>query len=66
MGCAAALPVMAAFTDNGDISTEALSFIDGLYGAALRLTRNAADAQDLVQDTYLKAFRAADRFQQAE
>src|SRR3954452_15708395 len=38
---------------------EALSYIDSLYGTAMRLTRRAADAEDLVQDTYLKAFRAA-------
>jgi RNA polymerase sigma-70 factor (ECF subfamily) len=42
---------------------EALSHIDGLYGAALRLTGRAADAEDLVQDTYLKAFRFQSRFE---
>lgn len=42
---------------------EALSYVDSLYGTALRLTRRPADAEDLVQDTYLKAFRAADQFQ---
>jgi RNA polymerase sigma-70 factor, ECF subfamily len=42
---------------------DALACLDGLYGAALRLTANPADAEDLVQDTYLKAFRAADQFQ---
>ena len=41
---------------------EALGYIDSLYRTALRLTRNPADAEDLVQDTYLKAFRSADRF----
>src|SRR3954468_23082109 len=41
----------------------ALSHIDSLYGTALRLTRRAADAEDLVQDTYLKAFRASAQFQ---
>ena len=35
---------------------EAMSYIDALYGAALRYTRNKADAEDLVQDTYAKAF----------
>ena len=42
---------------------EALSHLNSLYGTALRLTRNAADAEDLVQDTYLKAFRFAHRFE---
>jgi RNA polymerase sigma-70 factor (ECF subfamily) len=41
---------------------EALAFLDSLYRTALRLTRAPADAEDLVQETYLKAFRAADGF----
>jgi RNA polymerase sigma-70 factor (ECF subfamily) len=42
---------------------EALSHIDSLYGTAMRMTRRTADAEDLVQDTYLKAFRSAAQFQ---
>src|SRR4051812_5477158 len=44
------------------VQREALGWIDGLYGAALRLTRNPADAEDLVQDTYLKAFKSSESF----
>src|SRR5580700_4614668 len=39
-----------------------LAQLDSLYRTALRLTRVPADAEDLVQETYLKAVRAADRF----
>lgn len=38
--------------------TDALPLLDQLYGAALGMTRNPADAQDLVQETYMKAYRA--------
>lgn len=48
---------------DGPFQTEALGYLDALYATALRLTRNPADAQDLVQDTYLKAFRAANQFE---
>jgi len=37
---------------------DALPLLDQLYGAALRMTRNPADAEDLVQETYIKAFSA--------
>ena len=35
-----------------------MEFMPGLYSAALRMTRNRADAEDLVQETYLKAYRS--------
>lgn len=41
---------------------EAVHHLDALYRMALRLTRNAADAEDLVQETYLRAFRARHQF----
>ena len=49
-------------TGDDAFAAEALSYIDSLYGTAIRLTRNAADAEDLVQDTYLKAFRSESQF----
>jgi len=43
---------------------DALPFLDQLYAAALRMTRNPADAEDLVQETYLKAYRGFGGFEQ--
>jgi RNA polymerase sigma-70 factor (ECF subfamily) len=42
---------------------DALPFLDQLYAAALRMTRNPADAEDLVQETFLKAFAAFHQFE---
>ncbi|MGA0568862.1 sigma-70 family RNA polymerase sigma factor [Rathayibacter sp. KR2-224] len=43
---------------------QALPFMDQLYAAALRMTRNPADAQDLVQETFVKAYAAFGQFKQ--
>jgi RNA polymerase sigma-70 factor (ECF subfamily) len=43
-------------------TADTLDLLDALYASAVRLTRNPDAAQDLVQDTYLKAFRARGRF----
>jgi RNA polymerase sigma-70 factor (ECF subfamily) len=43
---------------------DVLPLLPSLYGAALRMTRNPADAEDLVQDTYLRAFRGFGGFQE--
>lgn len=48
--------------DADPFTAGALEHLDALYGTAVRLTRNPDAAQDLVQDTFLKAFRARDRF----
>ncbi|MDQ6874544.1 MAG: sigma-70 family RNA polymerase sigma factor [Actinomycetota bacterium] len=42
---------------------DALPFLDPLYSAALRITRNPADAEDLVQETFVKAYSAFHQFE---
>jgi RNA polymerase sigma-70 factor (ECF subfamily) len=43
---------------------DAIVFMDQLYAAALRYTKNPEDARDLVQDTYLKAFNSFHQFEE--
>jgi RNA polymerase sigma-70 factor, ECF subfamily len=43
--------------------SEVLGYLEPLYATALRLTRNRADAEDLVQDTMVRALRFRDRFE---
>ena len=49
--------------DQAMFSDLAMEYMPALYTAALRMTRNPADAEDLVQETYLKAYRAFASFE---
>jgi RNA polymerase sigma-70 factor, ECF subfamily len=57
------VPGRVEASDADTFASDALSYLDSLYGTALRLTRRPADAEDLVQDTYLKAFRSSGQFE---
>src|SRR3954447_25042078 len=50
--------------DQATFEEQAMEFMPALYSAALRMTRNAADAEDLVQETYLRAYRGFEGFQE--
>jgi RNA polymerase sigma-70 factor (ECF subfamily) len=49
---------------NARFERDALQYLDQLYSAALRMTRNPADAEDLVQETYAKAYGSFHQFQE--
>jgi RNA polymerase sigma-70 factor (ECF subfamily) len=65
----AAVPAGKAAPDNGrsdkaaTFEREAMQYLDQLYAAAMRITRNPADAEDLVQETYTKAFANFHQYQ---
>jgi RNA polymerase sigma-70 factor (ECF subfamily) len=48
--------------DQANFADDAMQYTKQLYAAAMRMTRNPADAEDLVQETFLKAYRAYDSF----
>src|SRR5438105_14928424 len=50
--------------DQATFAGQAMEHMPSLYSAAMRMTRNPADAEDLVQETYLKAYRAFESFQE--
>ncbi len=50
--------------DQTAFAEQAMEFMPALYTAAMRMTRNSADAEDLVQETYLRAYRAFGTFEQ--
>ena len=49
--------------DQATFAEQAMPFMGALYSAALRMTRNPADAEDLVQETYLRAYRGFPTFE---
>jgi RNA polymerase sigma-70 factor (ECF subfamily) len=73
---ATGVPVAAAPSETGEpveetaeqrrarFERDALPFLDQLYAAAMRMTRNPADAEDLVQETFVKAFAAFHQFEE--
>ena len=50
--------------DQADFERQAMEHLPSLYSAAMRMTHNPADAEDLVQETYLKAYRGFGGFEQ--
>jgi RNA polymerase sigma-70 factor (ECF subfamily) len=48
--------------DKATFAEQAMSYAPALYATAVRMTRNRADAEDLVQDTYLRAYRGFESF----
>jgi len=50
--------------DRAEFTKDAMQYAPQLYSAALRMTRNASDAEDLVQETYLLAYRSYASFEQ--
>ncbi len=50
--------------DQATFEDDAMQYAPQLYSAALRMTRNAADAEDVVQETYLKAYRGYGSFKE--
>jgi len=50
--------------DQATFTEQAMPLMDSLYSGALRMTRNPADADDLVQETYLRAYRGFGGFQE--
>jgi RNA polymerase sigma-70 factor (ECF subfamily) len=50
--------------DQANFERDAMEYASQLYSAALRMTRNPADAEEIVQETYLKAYRAYGTFKE--
>ena len=50
--------------DQANFEQDAMQYARQLYSAAMRMTRNPSDAEDLVQETFLKAYRAYHTFEE--
>src|SRR5919108_359949 len=50
--------------DQAEFAELAMPYMSALYAAALRMTRNPSDAEDLVQETYLRAYRGFEGFRE--
>jgi RNA polymerase sigma-70 factor (ECF subfamily) len=50
--------------DQERFAEDAMPFMDALYTAAMRMTHNTADAEDLVQETFLRGYRGYPRFEE--
>ena len=57
-------PRLGAVADQATFQAEAMGYMDALFSAAMRMTHNAPDAEDLVQETFLKAYRAYGGFEE--
>jgi RNA polymerase sigma-70 factor (ECF subfamily) len=57
------MPLFKSRPSKSDFEREALPHLPALYAAAVRMTRNERDAEDLVQDTLLRAYRFFDTFE---
>jgi RNA polymerase sigma-70 factor, ECF subfamily len=53
---------VSSAASSATFADEVLGYLEPMYATALRLTRNRSDAEDLVQDTVVKALRFSDRF----
>src|SRR5437763_16076211 len=50
--------------DPATFAEQAMPYMSALYAAALRMTRNPSDTEDLVQETYLRAYRGFEGFKE--
>ena len=62
VGEAAVGAEVPALESRANLEQDAIAQIDALYRTALRMTRSPSDAEDLVQETYLRAFRSLHQF----